>query len=356
LHCNRFLSIFLIRSLPYELASFSIRKTVKMHFTTTSVLTTTLALASSASASVSRPWDMKRVPIKPAPPAAARGDFGGRAGTVQPRWWGGNGTVPPSNGTGSVGGGGNVGGGGGGGGGSSWGGSSTGSASGNPADQVTVVTVGKDDQLVFDPPNVVVPVGSHVQFQFYPQNHSVVQADFAAPCVPIANVDKGVPGFFSGFMPAAVTKDTLVFDYKVTSADPVWFYCSQDTHCQGGMVGAINAETTGEKTVETFKKAASKARNNITPGMAPAGVNPPAGGASETGSGGGSASSTGSVGGGGSTGGGSIGGGSTGGSTGGGFGGSTGGGQKPPPVAAATSVKASSAGLLLTGLLAVFLL
>jgi plastocyanin len=185
-----------------------------MHFTTSVI--STLALATSVSASIPRPWDMKRTPLYPAPPAAANGEFGGKAGQIQSRTWGAasNGSAPPP---------------------------PPASNSSNPADQVTVVSVGKNGQLAFDPPNVQVPVGSHVQFQFYPESHSVVQASFDNPCVPINNVDKTVKGFFSGFMPAASTPNTLVFDYKVTTADPVWFYCSRDTHCQGGMVGAINA-------------------------------------------------------------------------------------------------------------------
>jgi hypothetical protein len=111
-----------------------------------------------------------------------------------------------------------------------------------------------------------------VQFQFHPENHSVVQASFDSPCVPINNVDSSIKGFFSGFMPAALeTQGLLTFTIEVTSTDPVWFYCSQSTHCQGGMVGSINAPTTGN-TLEKFKEAASKAPNNVSPG----GYSPPA--------------------------------------------------------------------------------
>jgi hypothetical protein len=31
-----------------------------------------------------------------------------------------------------------------------------------------------------------------------------------------------------------------VFTVMVNSTDPIWFYCGQVGHCQGGMVGVIN--------------------------------------------------------------------------------------------------------------------
>ena len=94
--------------------------------------------------------------------------------------------------------------------------------------------------LVFEPNNIQAAPGSMVQFQFYPMNHSVVQAAFAAPCQPINNVMPTVQGFFSGFMPVTGT-ETAVFTLPINDTKPIWFYCSQGKHCQAGMVGAINA-------------------------------------------------------------------------------------------------------------------
>lgn len=51
--------------------------------------------------------------------------------------------------------------------------------------------------------------------------------------------------FFSGFMPTnaslSATSKVLTYTIRVMDTKPVWFYCSQAKHCQGGMVGAINA-------------------------------------------------------------------------------------------------------------------
>lgn len=69
---------------------------------------------------------------------------------------------------------------------------------------------------------------------------------------------------------------------------PIWFYCSQTvgTHCQKGMVGSINAPTTGN-TLDAFIQLASNAtQSTAPPGGAVGGVLKVAGG-----SGNGSASS-----------------------------------------------------------------
>ena len=68
------------------------------------------------------------------------------------------------------------------------------------------------------------------------QNHSVVQAAFDSPCAPMAK------GLFSGYMPVKAA-DTVMPAYTIMVNDtkPIWYYCSQGTHCQSGMVGVINA-------------------------------------------------------------------------------------------------------------------
>jgi len=59
--------------------------------------------------------------------------------------------------------------------------------------------------------------------------------------------------FFSGFMPtnatAAATKNILTYTIRVPDTKPIWFYCSQAKHCQGGMVGAINAYVFSSRNV-----------------------------------------------------------------------------------------------------------
>ncbi|MCJ1309134.1 hypothetical protein MMC25_002789 [Agyrium rufum] len=133
---------------------------------------------------------------------------------------------------------------------------------------VQVVKVSnKDGDLVFSPNNIMAPPGSMVQFQFYPKNHSIVQAAFAAPCVPLNDVNSSAVGFFSGFMPAT-TGEMPVYTIAINDTSPIWFYCSQGKHCQAGMVGAINAPINSTtKNVANFAAAAKNAPQNLSPGQ-----------------------------------------------------------------------------------------
>ncbi|CAI9630372.1 hypothetical protein GT037_006217 [Alternaria burnsii] len=132
---------------------------------------------------------------------------------------------------------------------------------------------GPNGSLTFSPSNVVAQPGDLVQFQFHPKNHSVVQSTFDNPCTPIQNImSNKTDAFFSGFMPtnASVTATSQVLTYTIRVADakPVWFYCSQGKHCQAGMVGAINAPTSGNKTMSAFVALAAQATENLSPGQA----------------------------------------------------------------------------------------
>jgi len=121
---------------------------------------------------------------------------------------------------------------------------------------------------VFDPPQVMANVGDLVQFHFWPMNHSVVQATFADPCLPISESasGNGTQGFFSGFMPVSASSTEMpTFTIEVNSTKPIWFYCSQAKHCQNGMVGVINP--TAAKNLTDFMARAALATSNVTPGM-----------------------------------------------------------------------------------------
>lgn len=124
--------------------------------------------------------------------------------------------------------------------------SGTGSASASSASTaVYVVKVSnKNADLVFEPNSLTAPVGSMVQFQFYPKNHSVVQAAFSNPCQPIKEVMTNVTGFKSGFMPTMANSSMMpAFTIPIKDDKPIWYYCSQKMpvmHCQKGMVGVIN--------------------------------------------------------------------------------------------------------------------
>ena len=62
------------------------------------------------------------------------------------------------------------------------------------AGNIQTVAVGENG-FRFTPDSILAPVGSVVQFEFYPFNHSVVQGDFSNPCQPLA----GGMGFYSGY-------------------------------------------------------------------------------------------------------------------------------------------------------------
>lgn len=65
--------------------------------------------------------------------------------------------------------------------------------SGTGAGKPTYTVAVGQNGLTFTPDTVHAKVGEDVVFQFFPKNHSVVQADFNDPCNPSEG------GIFSGF-------------------------------------------------------------------------------------------------------------------------------------------------------------
>ncbi|KAF3922556.1 hypothetical protein ABW21_db0206890 [Orbilia brochopaga] len=113
-----------------------------------------------------------------------------------------------------------------------------------------------DSELVFTPEVIYQDVGEQVRFQFYPQNHSVAQSSLNSPCAPLGGASSGA-GFFSGFNSVDdIQGPNPTFMINITSSEPVYFYCAQGRHCQGGMVGIINPPNAN--AINDFKAAASK--------------------------------------------------------------------------------------------------
>lgn len=56
------------------------------------------------------------------------------------------------------------------------------------------------------------------------------------------------------------------YTVMINDTKPIWLYCSQEKHCQSGMVAAINAKNSTGKTLAAFKAAAALAPMNISPG------------------------------------------------------------------------------------------
>ncbi|KAH6668491.1 Cupredoxin [Halenospora varia] len=122
------------------------------------------------------------------------------------------------------------------------------------------VAVGEGGSLRYTPNNITAKVGSAIEFDFFPNNHSVVQSSFANPCHPLAG------GFFSSFVPTKNSPSGTSFTVIVNDTRPIWFYCSQtsSSHCQSGMVGAINAPSTGN-TLEAFITLAENSTASTSP-------------------------------------------------------------------------------------------
>lgn len=57
----------------------------------------------------------------------------------------------------------------------------------------------KENPHGYYPTSVYANVGDVIVFEFYPRNHSVVQADFLAPCVPSAKKRYFYSGIFNSF-------------------------------------------------------------------------------------------------------------------------------------------------------------
>ncbi|KAM0563501.1 hypothetical protein ACHAPJ_001222 [Fusarium lateritium] len=127
------------------------------------------------------------------------------------------------------------------------------------AGSVHVVKVG-DGGLKFEPSQTKAAVGDIVEFHFYPGMHSVAQSSFKKPCEPLNSTS-----FFSGDFSPEKKVDSKVFSINVTSEDPIWYYCAVQGHCAGGMVGVINAPTSGDKTFKAFAKAASDSNDSVPP-------------------------------------------------------------------------------------------
>ncbi|KAI0362686.1 hypothetical protein OH77DRAFT_1362955, partial [Trametes cingulata] len=124
--------------------------------------------------------------------------------------------------------------------------------------------------------------------------HSVTQGDFNNPCQPIA-AQNGQSGFDSGL------QQGTQFTLNITNDQiPIYFFCKEPTHCGLGMVGSINAPSSGN-TFDAWQAAALKVGSNeqtlqdngpVTGGIGAVATAPPsASGSSSSGSSGSSGGS-----------------------------------------------------------------
>jgi len=131
--------------------------------------------------------------------------------------------------------------------------------------QTTHKVIVGNGALTFNPPQVTAAVGDIVSFEFHPKNHTLTQSTFDNPCTPLAG------GVDSKYQPvAAAATQFPVYSFRINEVVPLWFYCAQGAHCQAGMVMAINAATTGDKTFDNFLAKAK----TVTTGAAVSGGTP----------------------------------------------------------------------------------
>lgn len=114
------------------------------------------------------------------------------------------------------------------------------------------VVVSPGGALAYNPSNFTASNGTSVTFVFAQSvAHSVTQSTFENPCTYLAAGNGSSGGFDSGIQAAKEWTITITNDQE-----PIWFYCKSTQHCTRGMVGAINAPTSGPNSADAFLGAA----------------------------------------------------------------------------------------------------
>jgi len=153
------------------------------------------------------------------------------------------------------------------------------SALGASAQTVHTILVGAGGNLTYSPSNITADIGDFVSFVFQSRNHTVSQSTFADPCTQFTNTsiaDPSKQNLTSGFMPVAANATSFnVWTIQVTQSTPIWFYCQQTvpaSHCNKGMVGAINANASAANSFAAFQqKAMSLGTGSVTTSILPSG-------------------------------------------------------------------------------------
>ncbi|KAI8998847.1 hypothetical protein BD414DRAFT_476232 [Trametes punicea] len=162
------------------------------------------------------------------------------------------------------------------------------------------IDVAPGGNFVFNPANVTAPNGTLITF-FFPSSglsHSVTQGDFNNPCQPIA-AQNGQNGFDSGL------QQGVQFTLNVTNdQEPIYYFCKFPAHCGLGMVGSINAPSSGN-TFDAWQQAALKVGSSeqtlqdngpVTGGIGAIATAPPSASSTASGASGASGSSSGAMG------------------------------------------------------------
>ncbi|KAJ5180125.1 hypothetical protein N7492_003335 [Penicillium capsulatum] len=125
----------------------------------------------------------------------------------------------------------------------------------------------KTSPHAYDPDHVYANPGDLVVFEFYPTNHSVVKADYGAPCVP-ASENVFYSGAFDSFNQnnGQLVGPPPTWSLVVNDTAPTFFYCTAIDSCLvNGMVGAINPNSSQKVAVQ--KKKALNYPYMLVPGQ-----------------------------------------------------------------------------------------
>jgi plastocyanin len=126
-----------------------------------------------------------------------------------------------------------------------------------PSASIINVAVVPGTAFVYIPADITAANGTIVNFVFYKTVlHSVTQSTFDHPCTYLAASNSSSAGFDSGLHPGKEFNLTVTNDQE-----PVYFFCKEAQHCGLGMVGTINAPSTGN-TGAAFLAAAKAIGTN----------------------------------------------------------------------------------------------
>ncbi|XTI89202.1 hypothetical protein V2W45_1401006 [Cenococcum geophilum] len=141
----------------------------------------------------------------------------------------------------------------------------TASSTSSAAAQTHTISVGNGD-YTFRPDVTQASPGDTIKFRFYPQNHSVVRAEYQFPCIPYEMTGKGKVGFSSGFKPVdAVLDEPPSWSLIINDTEPAFFYCSGPLACtRFGMVAVINPNAS--VSLQNQKDLALKSPYVLNPG------------------------------------------------------------------------------------------
>ncbi|PKX96195.1 cupredoxin domain-containing protein [Aspergillus novofumigatus IBT 16806] len=134
----------------------------------------------------------------------------------------------------------------------------------------TVKVGPKESPHQYSPHNITAAVGDVIVFEFYPRNHSVVKADFMAPCVPAVGeiFNSGQFNTFKKNSHGQLEGDPPTWSLVVNDTEPTFFYCTAVDSCLvNGMVGVINPNET--MTWEAQFAQARRYPYMLVPGQSP---------------------------------------------------------------------------------------